>query len=228
MRDYLIRNNDREDLEYTLVKVEELYEIKFYENEFRHVTTLGELIDCVIFKIDDDHSINCTTQRAFYKLRKAIAEVLKIDRKEITPKTLWKDILPEKETMDSIEKIEEVLGYQLSLYHPSPNIFVCLVLLLILSVYSLSVHFAVGAISVISSIIFIVGFWVTTIVKRKAILKKITTIETVGEVAEKIAKKHYLQPSRKYEPIDKVEVERCLTILFCEELGLDMDKLITT
>ena len=217
MRDHLVRDYDLEDIDYALGEVQELYEIKFYGNELRNVVTFGDLIDHIIFKIDDDHSVNCTTQRAFYRIRNAIATGLEIDRKEITPKTLWSDILPESERVEAVQKIEEVLGFQLPLLRTSFYIYSGFAVLCILSFYAVSLHFVIG---VVATILFITGFWLSTIFKNTTIFKNIITTETLGEVAEKTAKKHYLQPGRNYAPVNKEEAEKQLTELLCERAGI--------
>lgn len=217
MRDHLVRDYDLEDIDYALGEVQKIYEIKFYGNELRNVVTFGDLIDQIIFKIDDDHSVNCTTQRAFYRIRNAIATGLEIDRKEITPKTLWSDILPESERVDAVQKIEEVLGFQLPLLRTSFYIYSGLVVLCTLSFYLVSLQFVLGVVAVI---LFITGFWLATVFKNTTIFKNVIKIETLGEVAEKTAKKHYLQPRRKYAPVNKEEAEKLLAELLSKHAGI--------
>lgn len=77
MTDYELNNIDPENIEDLLVKVEKSFNIKFVGNELIALLTFGELCDHIVNKIKLDHSDNCTTQQAFYKLRNAISLILK-------------------------------------------------------------------------------------------------------------------------------------------------------
>lgn len=78
---------DSEDLEQMLLKIEESFDIRFETNELAHVKTYGEFCDAIKDKISLDHSEDCTSQQAFYKLRESIANSTDFERKEITPTT---------------------------------------------------------------------------------------------------------------------------------------------
>lgn len=94
MNDIELRDIDAEDIEVLLLKVEDSFDIKFAESELEYVRTFGEMCDYIRKKIQLDHVDNCTTQQAFYKLRKVISKALSIDK--IKPDTLITEILSRK------------------------------------------------------------------------------------------------------------------------------------
>ena len=114
-----LRNIDPEDIEDLLLEVEASFDIKFTDNELAHVRTFGDIIDHIKSKIKLVNTDDCTTQQAFYKLRRAIFTTLQIDKDRLTPDTLLQELLPRKTRKTGIESIEQALGFKLSLIHIS-------------------------------------------------------------------------------------------------------------
>ncbi len=68
---------DGEDLSELLEKVENSFDIKFDDTELANVGTFGQLCDHIANKIQLANIDDCTTQQAFYKLRKSFSSELK-------------------------------------------------------------------------------------------------------------------------------------------------------
>lgn len=100
--------------------MEESFRIKFVDNELKDITTIGQLCDQIISKIEFKNTNDCTSQQAFYKLKNAISEVINLDKKSITPSTSLDNILPRKHRLVSLKKIENHIGFKLNILRP-PN-----------------------------------------------------------------------------------------------------------
>lgn len=89
-----LKNIDPEDIIDLLSIIEESFKINFSQDELLYISTFGELCDHIKKKIKLDHSNDCTTQQAFYKLRNALLTPLNIPRSDVTTNTLLSDLLP--------------------------------------------------------------------------------------------------------------------------------------
>jgi hypothetical protein len=83
MRKIELKNIDPLDIDDLLSKIELSFGIEFFENELNHIKTFGEFCEYVENKIEFKNTNDCTNQQAFYKLRNALSEILKKDKKEI-------------------------------------------------------------------------------------------------------------------------------------------------
>jgi hypothetical protein len=82
MIDFELKNIDPDDISDLLIKVENSFNITFSDTELTHISMFGELCDHIANKIQLDHTDDCTSQQAFYKLRDAISLILQIDKKK--------------------------------------------------------------------------------------------------------------------------------------------------
>ena len=73
MEDGTFTNNDHEELYYWILEVEKALNIRFEGNELVHASTFGELCDYVANKVKLKDVNDCTTQQAFYKVRRILA-----------------------------------------------------------------------------------------------------------------------------------------------------------
>ena len=78
MKNFELRNIDQEEFEELLLKVEDSFGIKFNEQELALNQTFGELCDQIKNKIQLEKTDDCTTQQAYYKLRKSFVKTLHI------------------------------------------------------------------------------------------------------------------------------------------------------
>jgi hypothetical protein len=214
MLDYELNNSDPEDIEDVLIKVEKSFNIKFIGNELIGLSTFGELCDHITNKIQLAHSVDCTKQQAFYKLRNAISSTLNIH--DIKPNTLLSHILPRKERLSRVKLIEKKLGFRLSLLRPKYFISNILLIIFITSLVELFINWKWG----------FVGFIIIIITYQfaKKFSKEIDII-TIGELTEKIARENYLESRRNPTTFNKNEIQNILTECFSKDLGLDKSKL---
>ena len=213
---YELKNIDTEDIEDLLIKVEKSFDIKFGNAELVHITTFGELCDHIANKIQLDHSDDCTTQQAFYKLRDAISSKFGINKKTISTDYLLIDLLPQKNRRKMTAELEKNLGFKLKILRPPHWETTILSILLLGSFVELFFDWKMGISGLILSLI---GLWLSDQTGDK--LK----VQTVGQVAEKMTRENYMKSRRNSKTFNKEEIEKVLTDWFCNDLELDKNKL---
>lgn len=137
MEDDELKNVDPDDISELLVKVEKSFDIKFGKTELLNISTFGELCDHITDKIQLQHSNDCTSQQAFYKLRNAIASTLRIDHKTISTDFSLIDLLPKQNRRSLVEKLEDNLGFKLHILRPPYWVTVTLAILFVTSCVAL-------------------------------------------------------------------------------------------
>lgn len=218
MTDIELKNIDQEDIEDLLVKVEESFDIKFVDNELANIQTFGEMCDHIKGKIQLDHSDDCTTQQAFYKLRDALITFLQVDKENITPDTLLADLLPRHTRKTKTKQLEKYLGFKFSILRPPHFVTGFLLLLLLASVIGLFFSWQLGLTGLGLSI---GGLWLASKTGNELDLK------TVGQLTEKMTRENYLKSRRNPKTYNDNEIEKVLTDWFSNDLGIDKSKLIS-
>lgn len=213
---YELCNIDPEDISDVLVKVEKSFGFKFGDTELKDTKTFGELCDIITSKVQGDNSNDCTTQQAFYKLRNAIADTLLIDKTGITPDTDLQKLFPKNIRRQSFKNIDGHLGFKTKVLRPKHSITGTLAIIFIASLVGLFFFWQAGLIGLTVSII---GM---TIAAR---FGNEIDLLTVGQLADKLSREHYLKSRRISTTVNKMEVEQKIKDLFIADLGLEENQL---
>lgn len=203
--DYPLKNIDPDDLYDYLLAVETSLNIRFVGNELTHIATFGELLAHIVQKIQLTDSDDCTTQQAFYQLRNAISSTVQIDLRSTSPGQHLTALLPRQNRRSSIQKIENQLGYKLHILRPARWMISVLVGLFFISLAGLFFNPSVGLAGLLLSI---AGFWLAHKTRNEFHL------ETLGQVAKKMTREHYLQSRRNTGTFNKKEVTQILSDWF--------------
>jgi len=207
---------DSEDLEDMLLKIEDSFDIRFETNELAHVNTYGEFCDAIKDKINLNHSDDCTTQQAFYKLREAISNSVDIERKKIAPTTKLAEIFPRKTRKNQVNTLETNLGFKLSILRPPHFVTSFLAILLLASFIMLFIDWQYGLIGLGLSI---GGFWISSKLGNEL------DVATVRELAEKMIRENYVKSRRNSKTINKNEIDKILEDWFVDFLDVKRSKL---
>ncbi|SDC42222.1 acyl carrier protein [Niabella drilacis] len=216
MRDYKLKNIDPDDIGDLLVKVEKSFDIKFGETELLHISTFGELCDHIANKIELDNTDDCTSQQAFYKLRDAISSTLQTAKKNLPTNFPLADLFPRQSRRLQITKLEAHLGFKLNILRPPYWVIGILTVLLLVAFVTLFFDWQTGLAGLVFSI---AGFWFANKTGNELDLK------TLGQVADKMTREHYLKSRRSPRTFNKKEIEKVLTDWFSNDLGLDKSEL---
>lgn len=207
-----LKNVDREDIHDVIQKIERSFGITFNPDDFQNVSTIGDLCNLVHSKLKLEHLDTCTTQHAFYMLRNAITTSTTIDRCAINTNTCLKDVFPEEERLQLVADIEQEMGLRLNVLQPKDAVILALAALFILSLVATYFNWQIGMAGLTA---FAAGSYMA--MKRG----KQLAVKTVGQLAEKIAREHYLKCRRDAATVNRKEVNQKIRELFQHDLDLD-------
>jgi acyl carrier protein len=200
-----------DDVVQVLLEIEQSFAVKFDMDAFKDAKTFGDFSTIILSKINAENTDDCTSQQAFYLLKKAILEDNKIST-EITPQTELSDIFPRETRKEIIKKIEERLGFKLDILTPKSLIVRLLTLLVVVSVIGLFIRPTLGFAGVVLSIVLF------ELAYKKGIEFQ---FNTVGDVANKMVKTNYFKSRRNPSSANFEEMETVIKTIFEEELGLN-------
>lgn len=208
-----LKNIDSEDISDMLLKVEESFGFKFGKTELKDVITFGELCDIITNKVLGDNTNDCTTQQAFYKLRKAISATLLIDKENITIDTDLQEFFPRRNRRQKIKELQRELGFSIDVLDIKEWMSWTIVLGFILSIIMFFFNWQIALSGLTFSILF---SW--TAIKFFA-----TELEllTVGQLAEKISREDYFKARRNPTTVNRNEIAQKVKELFSKDLELE-------
>src|ERR1700757_3660251 len=94
---------DSQDL---LLKIENAFGIEFDIENLKDISTIGNLCDQIVNKINLEHADTCTTQHAFYMVRDAIIATARTEKCAIMPHTRLTKIFPKENRQKAIFDME--------------------------------------------------------------------------------------------------------------------------
>lgn len=207
-----LNNIDPEDISDTLVKIEKSFGFKFSKDELANIKTFGELCDIISSKMNLELSDDCTTQQVFYKIRQSIADIQLLEKNAITPDSILEDLFPKKSRRQKILQIGKELGFSLKILQPRKWVSATLLMILFSSLVGLFINWKLGIAGLVLSI---VGFRIADRLGREF------TVKTVGEVADKMAREHYIKSRRNPKTANQQEIVKKIKELFSHDLDLD-------
>lgn len=203
-----------EDLDDILRRVETSFNIRFEPIDLEHVTTFGGLCDIIISKIRLTAASNCTSQQAFYKLRRALASVT--PEATIAPDSQLALLLPQPARRKLWREVESQLGFKLDILGASPAVFRLIFLAfpvsLLLFFFSPTVACLGLVLATLAAVV--AGETGTTL-----------QVLTVRECVEKMAREHYLHSRSSPATFNPLEVTRYVQELFRHGLYLPLSAL---
>lgn len=204
---------DAEDIFDVIVKLEKSFGLKFDKEAFLHVNTFGDL--CEVF----DNYINalgqredCTTQQAFYRIRSAITSVLPINIDNIYPETRLEDLFPVDGRRKGAKLFKKEVRVNIRLLTYPGWLALCFVAGIVLSFATLFYDWRVA----LGGLAFFVGA-----IKIAETFGRTLVVETVGQLAEKMAREHYTESRRTKGTVNRKEVTQLIINTFSEDLAIE-------
>lgn len=207
-----LNNVDPDDLGEVLVKIEKSFNISLEDTSVKEVKTFGKLCDIVVEKVKHVNNESCTTQQAFYKIRNAINSTVTAPREMVKPQTRLEDIFPRDNRIVVINEIEKEMGFQLNLLQPKQGVIATFAFVLIAS---LAGFFFEPVMAAVGLIIALAGF---ALAGR---FGKELKVKTLGDLAEKVAREHYLKCRREAATVNQAEIAQKVKELFTHDLYLE-------
>lgn len=203
---------DPENIGDILAKIECSFNIRFENDDLNHVKTFGALCDLVVNKVKEVQAGSCTTQQAFYKLRNAINAKKEVDRCDLKPTTKLCELFPRDNRIEVVADVEHEMGLHMNLLRPKQGIVWAFALSLLLFITVSFVYSTIGYIGMVASI--------TGLVLAGKFGKELK-VKTLGDLAEKIAREHYLKCRRDAQTINRNEIVDKVRGVFAEYLQLE-------
>ncbi|MDH5475997.1 MAG: hypothetical protein OEX22_09930 [Cyclobacteriaceae bacterium] len=111
-----LKDIDPEDIDDILIRIEESFDTKFPYNAFENVMTFGDLVSAIEKNLASEHINNCTTQQAFYKVRKALNKMN--FKQEVKLDLELSIVFPKRGRRTRIKEFVGHLGIDVSILEP--------------------------------------------------------------------------------------------------------------
>jgi hypothetical protein len=209
MQDEQLENTASEDIDDVLRQIETSFAIKFGTNELKHTKTFGELCDIIESKIPLTSTTDCTSQQAFYKLRKALEVSTGIS--DIPPNSSLLALLPARKRKVIWHSVEQQLGFKLNIIGVSSTVSTLLILTFLTS---LLVFFISGTAGSISLLVWCLAIIIATETGNTL------QAQTIRECVEKMTREQYVMSRRNPATFNRQEVFRQVQQLFIKGLSL--------
>jgi hypothetical protein len=218
MEIYKLHNDELENIEDLVPSIEKMYQFKFEDDEISKLENFNDFCDLIVSKIDLENVENCSSQQAFYKLRKSIVALNLAEKGQITPETKLEAIFPRKERIALVRSLEKHIGFKINLIHPPDALSISLLLLVVVSFVFLFFDFKFGLLGL--------GIAVLSLNLAKKFGKEMK-MKSIRELVEKITQENYLKIRTKSNTINRKELKSVITNWIADHLDLEKEKLKT-
>ncbi|PSL35384.1 acyl carrier protein [Chitinophaga ginsengisoli] len=207
-----LENIDPLDIADLLTKLEVSFHIKFDNTALKQVQTFGDLCDMVANKVEGFNTNDCTTQQAFYKIRKAILDTQDYDKEALKTDTSLEELFPRQQRRQLVKKFEHILGFKTQILQMKGWLLLLLVSAFLASFVTLFFSKQIGFGCMVLSFIGILIY---------SKLGKEFNLKTVGQLAKKISREHYNKVRRNPTTVNRIEITQKVKELFKEDLDLE-------
>jgi hypothetical protein len=156
--------------------------------------------DILIQKVMDEVSGEWTADMAFRKIRSSAARVMNKSAESITADTLLDELIPSENRKEKIKAMSEEIGIPLEVLKPNSKIYGTLIFL-----FFACIPFAIGMDWFVSGIAMIVILILIYILGKTG---NHFNMKTVGQMADVIAWKNYLQQQKVNSPVSEDDIRK--------------------
>ena len=206
-----------ENIEDCISEIEKMYNFKFENNELESVKSFEEFCNLIIEKIDSKNVESCTSQQAFYKLRKSLIETKIIEKENLKTETELKILFPRKSRKVLIGKVENEIKFKLNILKAPDFVTIPLLIIGIVSFVLLFFYFKIAVLGISVSVF---GFYLCKWFGNEL------NVKTVKELVEKITGENYLSVRSLKNTINKKELKEVITSWIAENAGIEREKLV--
>jgi len=214
--DIKLDNIDPEDFGDSILKLEKSFGIKFADNSMKDAKTFGDICDIIESQMNLTDKIDCTTQQAFYKVRKAIGLTQNFDESNIEPQTKLEDIFPRSNRRQNVKHFQQALGFSVDILGMKTWLALTLAAVFILSLiaFFFSWKYAIAGLT-----FFTLAMWTANKFSKEL------NISTVRELTEKISREHYSLARRQSGTVNRSEIVKTIQDVFIADHLLDREHL---
>ncbi len=208
-----------ENIEDLIPEIEKMYNFTFENEELINAKNFNDFTELIIGKIDLENVESCTTQQAFYKLRKSISEVGILEKNKLNTETKLKEIFPRKNRRELVKSLEENIGFKLNIINPPLLLSISLLIFGIVSFILLFISVKIG----------IIGFGITILGFQLSLkFGKEIQLNSIRELVAKITTENYLSLRTESNTINRKELKKVILEWVSENSGIKKEKLINS
>jgi hypothetical protein len=215
---YKLDNDELENMGDLIPRIEKMYQFKFKDDEISKIKNYNDFCDLIVSKIDLENVENCSSQQAFYKLRKSIIACNLAEIIQINPETKLEAIFPRKDRLKRVRSLERNIGFKINMIHPPLALSVFLSSLAVASFVFLFFDFKFGFLGL--------GIAILSLNLAKKFGKEMK-IQSIRELVEKITQENYLKIRTNTNTINRKELKSVITNWIADHLDLEKEKLKT-
>jgi hypothetical protein len=213
---YKLDNIDPEDFGDTLLKLEKSFGTKFADNSFKDAKTFGDICDIIESQINHTIKDDCTTQQAFYKIRKAISLTQDFSEDNIKPKTKLEAIFPRENRRQNLNNFQFALGFSVNILSMKTWLGWTLAAGFL---GSLIAFFFSWQYAIVGLTFFTLCTWIAEKVSKEL------DISTVEELTNKISRENYSIARRKNGTVNKNEIVKIIQDVFVADHLIEREHL---
>jgi hypothetical protein len=158
-----------------------------------------------------EHLDDCTTQQAFYKIRRAIAVALSREPDSIFPDSNLEECIPRKDRRNTVLTMQKESGLPLNILEAKKWVTSAIVWIVVLSLTGLFFNWKLGLFGLAAGLI---GLKVANASGKEF------SVRTIGGLAMLSARESYLRSRRNPHTINRLEIVEKIKELFIHELDL--------
>lgn len=216
LSNFKLDNIDPEDFGDTLLKIEKSFGANFVYNSFKDAKTFGDICDIIESQLNLSDKVDCTTQQAFYKVRKTIGLTQNLDERSIELHTKLEDVFPRSNRRQNIKLLQAALGFSVDILTMKTWLALTIIGGFILSL----IAFFFSWQSAVAGLTF---FTLLTWTASK--FSKELSVSTVRELTEKISREHYSLARRQSGTMNRNEIVKTIQDIFIADHLLDREHL---
>lgn len=207
-----LEDYEDEDIFDVVAKLEKSFGLKFEKDAFYNIRTFGDLCEVFESYVKYEHSYGCTKQQAFYRVREAIVSTQGISRDSITLGSKLEDLFTRRGRRQKVTLVKNYLGVDIELLTYPGWLALTFGAGLLLSFL---VFFISWEIALAGMVFFIVA------INMAGKFGNTLDLKTVRELADKLAREHYMDVRRTKGTINRDEVLEIIIDTFSKDLGVD-------
>jgi hypothetical protein len=207
---------DPEDFGDTLLKIEKSFGLKLEYNSFEKAKTFGDICEVFESNIIGIEKQDCSTQQAFYKIRRAISLTILIDEKNITAQSKLENIFARQNRRKSIKEFEKQLGIDVDILTLKEWLFWTNTIFILAFLITFFFSWKIALLGLVFTSFII---WIETKFSKEF------NIETVGKLTELIARENYSKVRRQEGTINRNEIIQTIQKIFISEYGFEKEDL---
>lgn len=202
-----------------LMSTEDAFQIHISDDEANKVVSVGDLYNLVLAKIEvqEHNRKRCLTSAAFYRIRRALCEVMNLRRRDIRPETKLSGVIPLRGRRHNWKRFQDVLKLEVPPLYP--HFFLIASFAAVICVVPRVIGIELSILELLFLYFFAFIFSAIFLMKCAPIVVSALP-STVGSLAERVALTNASRLADEMGGLNKKEVWAIVSKIVIEHLGV--------